>query len=97
MSPTEHETTLNIREQMENHPQWQDKPDKEGWWWAYYFEKDKLTYRSVTNVKCVRGVLCVLLRHDFSTIEEFINRGTRYKNTLKFSYISPPEPYKGEE
>ncbi|MCF7634873.1 MAG: Histidine--tRNA ligase [Dehalococcoides mccartyi] len=75
-------------ELYDNRPQWQDKPDKEGWWW----------YKRNDNGKLAVHLLKETASGELKTERIPLASDLRI-NTYpgKWLYIPEPEPYKGEE
>ncbi|APH12646.1 hypothetical protein ASJ33_05510 [Dehalococcoides mccartyi] len=76
-------TILKALEHMENRPQWQDKPDKEGWWWV-----------KSSNKELGIWVVEILKKDGTLLIPKYISM---IGGTKSYLYIPEPEPYKGEE
>lgn len=76
-------TIRKALELYENQPKWQDKPDKEGWWWIKSSNKEL-------------GIWVVEIRKKDGTllIPKYI---CMIGGTKSYLYIPEPEPYKGEE
>lgn len=81
-------------ELYENRPQWQDKPDKEGWWWED-LETDQEGFHPYKIIRVTRvwGELRVATSF-LPTIDDYIGL---YGETAKTKFLYIPEPYKGEE
>ena len=81
-------TIRKALELYENQPQWQDKPDKEGWWWYVRDDSKSLNIYYLTasasgELKTERIPLATDLR-----VKAYPG---------KWLYMPEPEPYKGEE
>lgn len=89
-------TILRALELYENQPQWQDKPDREGWWWED-LETDQEGFHPYKIIRVTRvwGELRVATSF-LPTIDDYIGLYGETAKT-KFLYIPEPEPYKGEE
>jgi hypothetical protein len=80
----------------ENRPQWQDKPDREGWWWED-LETDQEGFHPYKIIRVTRvwGELRVATSF-LPTIDDYIGLYGETAKT-KFLYIPEPEPYKGKD
>lgn len=94
-------TIRKALELYENQPQWQDKPDKTGWWWECYYSKvlsDWISKISPVAInKWADGPTNISIdfeQKEWITIEDYISKSV---SKVKFMYASRPEPYKGEE
>ncbi|MEN8493545.1 hypothetical protein ABFB50_00965 [Dehalococcoides sp. THU3] len=76
-------TIKKALELYENRPQWQDKPDKEGWWWIKSSSK-----------KLGIWIVEILEKDGTLLIPKYISM---IGGTKSYLYIPEPEPYKGEE
>lgn len=100
-------TIKKALELLETKPQWQDKPDKEGWYCVMAKGRQCGWYWLYTPVNPVyvykqKGAL-YLRKYDVEdfilkdyTLSEYLKRYKDYDG-IKFLYIPEPEPYKGEE
>jgi len=82
----------------ENRYQWQDKPDKTGWWWVFslYVRGDPLIF----PLYPIHILFCDGELHaDTSYPEEFpsISNYIKTLSNPKWLYIPEPEPYKERE
>lgn len=86
-------TICKALEQYENQPKWQDKPDKEGWWWVCSEEPASgAKFNQIVEIRGIPAGLRVWVG-GFPTIEQYIGeyvRGTK----ITWLYIPEPEPYK---
>lgn len=94
-------TIRKALELYENQPQWQDKPDKTGWycvmakgilcgWYWLYPPSDAV------GVVKLKGAIHLAAEDEDYTLSEFLKR---YKDCggIKFLYLPEPEPYKERE
>jgi hypothetical protein len=83
-------------ELLETKPQWQDKPDKAGWWWED-LETDQEGFHPYKIIRVTRvwGELRVATSF-LPTIDDYIGLYGETAKT-KFLYIPEPEPYKGKD
>jgi hypothetical protein len=100
-------TIRKALELYENQPQWQDKPDKEGWYCAMAKGRQCGWYWLYTPVNPVyvykqKGAL-YLRKYDVEdfilkdyTLSEYLKRYKDYDG-IKFLYLPEPEPYKDGE
>jgi hypothetical protein len=79
-------------ELLETKPQWQDKPDKAGWWWQDV-EAHLPRYR-ILKVAGKLGGMRVLVT-DYPTLEDYLASYDE-NDKIKFLYIPEPEPYEEE-
>lgn len=84
-------TICKAIELYENQPQWQDKPDKEGWWWYWQCDEDFCG----TDIYYIHeSVTGILVCDNFPLIDDL--RSYSWEG-IKWLYIPEPEPYKGED
>ncbi|OBW61081.1 MAG: hypothetical protein A9183_02965 [Dehalococcoides mccartyi] len=84
-------TIKTALELLETKPQWQDKPDKEGWWW--YWQGDE-GFCGTDIYYIHESVTGILVCDNFPLIDDL--RSYNWEG-IKWLYIPEPEPYKGEE
>ncbi len=92
----EYPTINKALELYENKPQWQDNPDKEGWWWVCSEEPTSgAKFNRIVEIRGIPAGLRVWVG-GFPTIEQYIGE---YVRETKITWLRIPEPesYKGEE
>ena len=85
-------------ELYENQPQWQDNPDKEGWYgvsvkgeggrWHWLYPPS-----DAVGVVKQKGAIHLAAEDEDYTLSEFLKRYNDYDG-IKFLYLPKPEPYK---
>ncbi|MET0039913.1 MAG: hypothetical protein ABW041_07215 [Dehalococcoides mccartyi] len=81
-------TIKKALELYENRPQWQDKPDKEGWWWAKYDSIHLRNYLKIVKVVKSDDEYGVVEDLDMSTVGEIVKG---LGGTIKYQYIPEPD------
>lgn len=82
-------------ELYENQPKWQDKPDKEGWWWVCSEEPTSgAKFNRIVEIRGIPAGLRVWVG-GFPTIEQYIGEYVR-ETKITWLHIPEPESYKGE-
>jgi hypothetical protein len=94
-------TIRKALELYENQPQWQDKPDKEGWYCVMAKGRQCGWYWLYTPVNPVvvykqKGALYLRDYMDEFTLSQFLKQYSDYDG-IKFLYLPEPEPYKEGE
>jgi len=85
-------TILKALELYENQPKWQDKPDKEGWWWVFslYVRGDPLIF----PLYPIHILFCDGELHaDTSYPEEFPSISNYIKTLSNPKWLYIPEPH----
>lgn len=83
-------------ELYENQPKWQDKPDKEGWWWVCSEEPASgAKFNRIVEIRGIPTGLRVWVG-GFPTIEQYIGEYVR-ETKITWLHIPEPESYKGED
>jgi len=80
-------------ELLETKPQWQDKPDKEGWWWGKCLVTNGFCYFMIKVIRHKDGTYGPDRRYENFPVSNYIY----YERDAEWLYIPEPEPYKGEE
>ena len=91
-------TIRKALELYENQPQWQDNPDKEGWYgvsvkgeggrWHWLYPPS-----DAVGVVKQKGAIHLAAEDEDYTLSEFLKRYNDYDG-IKFLYLPEPEPYK---
>jgi hypothetical protein len=91
-------TIRKALELYENQPQWQDKPNKEGWYgvsvkgeggrWHWLYPPS-----DAVGVVKQKGAIHLAAEDEDYTLSEFLKRYNDYDG-IKFLYLPEPEPYK---
>ncbi|MET0038790.1 MAG: hypothetical protein ABW041_01425 [Dehalococcoides mccartyi] len=79
---------LEVKQVIDKRQKWQDKPDKEGWWWQDV--EAHLPRYKIIHVLGKFGEMRVKVLPDLPTLDDYLARyGVNDK--VKFQYIPAPD------